>query len=142
MRLARAGDRLGHRQRVRGRGRPLVGRGSPAVGLGSMRAPGHDGGAAQGNVGRVEQSLRGHGHEVGVAHPDGAVGEGEAHRIGHHVDRLHRTEAEARLASPSGKRSSIFSIWIMVRPPDDGGDIDLMRVAAIGAGGRLADIGW
>ena len=26
------------------------------------------------------------------------------------------------LASPIGKRSSIFSIWIIVSPPDDGGD--------------------
>ena len=30
------------------------------------------------------------------------------------------------LASPIGKRSSIFSIWIMVSPPDDGGDIALI----------------
>ena len=31
------------------------------------------------------------------------------------------------LASPIGKRSSIFSIWIIVRPPDEGGDMALIR---------------
>ena len=31
------------------------------------------------------------------------------------------------LASPIGKRSSIFSIWIIVSPPEDGGATLLMR---------------
>ena len=30
-------------------------------------------------------------------------------------------------ASPSGKRSTILSAWIMVSPPEEGGDIAAMR---------------
>jgi len=56
---------------------------------------GLDAGAARQRVDGIDQPLRRDVREVGVAHPDAAILEAEAHRLDHHVERRRRAEAEA-----------------------------------------------
>ena len=50
---------------------------------------------ARSDVRRIEQAFLGHVHEVFVAHPHRAIGEGQAHRFHHHVHGFGGAEAEA-----------------------------------------------
>jgi len=78
-------------------------------------------------------------NEVLVAHHTARSANGKPHRLDHRLHRVRGTKAEALRGVSEREALCIFSIWITVRPPEDGGLIEAPGTSVI-ANDRLPDL--